>query len=360
MLETIREFAAERLQASGEADALRDRHSRHYLALAEDAEPQVEKYPEVWLRRVEADHDNLRAALDWLETSEESQLALRLAGALAGFWEAGHVKEGRDRLESVLSCDERPTGGRAKALAGAALMARQSGDTTTTRLRAEEARALHVELGDSWGTANSGVLLGLADADEGNFSRARQLFDASAGLFRDAGDEDNALFATRLLGWMYEELGDRERSRAVHEQNLGRARALGNKTIEGQTLGALASLAVDEGRARDAVSMLKEVLRIDRDRGVHLQTTLDLSRFARALAFAGGAAAEAAQLLSCADARREEIGAGTPPPYVGTLNEEAIAAIRKQIDEGSFAEAWEQGRTLTLDEAVALAVASPG
>jgi tetratricopeptide (TPR) repeat protein len=260
----------------------------------------------------------------------------------------------------VLSRDERPTGGRAKALAGAALMARQSGDTTTTRLRAEEARALYVELGDSWGTANSGVLLGLADADEGDFSRARQLFDDSAGLFRDAGAEDDALFATRLLGWMYEELGDRERSRAVHEQNLGRARALGNKTIEGQTLGALAYLAVDEGRARDAVSMMKEVLRIDRDRGVHLQTTLDLSRFARALAFAGGAAAEATQLLSCAAARREDIGAGSPPPYVATLNDEAIAAIRTQLGEDSFAEAWEQGRTLTLDEAVALAVDSLG
>jgi tetratricopeptide (TPR) repeat protein len=357
MLETIREYATEQLDTSDEADERRDRQAEHFLGLAEEAEPYLEKDPEEWLKRLEADNDNLRAALDRLETSGESQRALRLAGALAGFWEMGHLTEGRHRLENLLRGDERPTAARAKALVGAALMARQSGDAETARLRAEDALTLHRELGNAWGAADAGVMLGLAVADEGDFSRARQLFDDSVALFRDAGDEDKALFATRLLGWMYEELGDHGRARAVHEDNLRRARALGNKQIEGQTLGALAYLALEQGRARDAVSMMKDVLRIDRDRGVPLQTAFDLGRFARVLAFTGGSGAEAARLLSSAEAMRDEIGVGAIP-FLVTVNEETLAAIRTQLDEAAFTEAWEQGRKLTADEAVALALES--
>jgi len=356
MLETIREFAIERLNESTQADALRRSHAAYFLALAEEAEPHLEKNPEKWPERLETEHDNLRAALEWLQTSGESQLALRLAGALASFWEGAHLTEGRRWLESLLPGDEHQTAARAKALAGAALMARQSGDAETARLRAEEALALHRELGNVWGTANAGVMLGLAVADEGDFARARQLFDDSTQLFRDVGDEGNALFATRLLGWMYEELGDHERARAVHEDNLGRARVLGNKQIEAQTLGALAYFALEQGRARDAVSMMKDVLRIDRDRGVRLQTTFDLTRFARALAFAGGAGADAVRLLSSAEAvRNEMMGAGVPP-FLATIIEEALAAIHVRLDDPAFAEAWRQGRKLSAAEAIELAL----
>jgi predicted ATPase len=357
MLETIREYAAERLDGSGDADRLRRLHAEHYLALAEEAEPHLEKNPEVWLKRVEADHDNLRAALDRLEASGESQRALRLAGALTALWESGYLTEGRHRFENLLTSDERPTSARAKALVGAALMARQSGDAEAARLRAEQALTLHRDLGDVWGTANSGVMLGLALADQGDFSRALELFDSSAQLFRDTGDEDNALFATRLLGWMYEELGDPERAREVHEGNLGRARALGNKQMEAQTLSSLAYAALQQKRAQDAVSMMKDALRIDRDSGMALQIALDLCRFARALAFAGGAGADAARLLSAAEALREEIGAGTPP-WLAKMIEETLAAIRTQLDDATFAEVWEHGRTLTADEAIALALNS--
>jgi len=355
MLETIREYASERLEDSSDAEDLSRRHAEHFVALAEEAEPQLEKSPEVWLARLEAEHDNLRAALEWLETSGDSQLALRLAGALAGFWEVGHLTEGRHWLENLLPRDEHPTAARAKALVGAALIARQSGDAERARLRAEEALALHRELGDLWGTANAGVMLGLTLSDEGDFARARRLYDESAQLFRDAGSEDNALFATRLLGWVYEELGDSERARAVLEDNLGRARDLGNRQMEGQTLGALAFLALEEGRARDAVSMMKDVLRIDRDRGVPLQTLFDLGRFARVLALADGSATDAARLLSSAEAIREEIGAGLPP-FFAKVKEEALTAIRARLDDATFDEAWEQGQTLTPDEAIAIAL----
>jgi len=358
MLETIREYAAERLDASSDAGALRMRHAEHFLALAEEAEPHVERNPEAWLRRLEEEHNNFRAALDRLETSGESQSAMRLAGALATFWEmGGHLTEGRQRLENLLPGDERPTAARAKALVGASLMARQSGDVATAKLRAEHAFALHRELGDVWGTANAGVMLGLAISDEGDFLTARQFFDDSARLFRDVDDENNALFATRLLGGMYEQLGDHERAREVHEETLARARALANRQMEGQSLSALAYLALEQGRARDAVSMYKDVLRIDRDRGVLLQLAFDLTRFARALARTGKTA-DAARILSSAEALRDEIGAGTPLPWLTTLIEDALAAIHAQLDDATFTEAWEQGHTLSADEAVALALAS--
>jgi hypothetical protein len=103
--------------------------------------------------------------------------------------------------------------------------------------------------------------------------------------------------------------------------------------------------------------MMKDVLRIDRDRGVLLQTSFDLSRFARVLALSGGSSADAARLLSCAEAMRDEIGAGAPP-FLARANEEALSAIRAQLDDVAFSEAWDQGGTLTADEAIVLALAA--
>jgi predicted ATPase/class 3 adenylate cyclase len=356
MLETIREYAVERLDASHEAERLRRRHAEWFLALAEEAEPHVESDP-VWVERLGAEHDNFRAALDRSEAAGESPLALRLGGALGPFWDGGHVAEGRQRLERLLARDERPTADRAKALAAVAVLARQSGDAATARRRAGEALALYGELGDAPGTANATVILGLALADEGDFSRARELFEAGSQLFRDVGDEVNALFASRLLAWMYEELGDKERAWALYENNLSWARALGSKGMEAQTLGAVAAMALDQGRADDALSLMKDVLRIDRDIGVRFQTSIDLTRFARVLAVAGGADAEAAALLSCAEALREEMGAGGMP-YLVRAHEEAVAALRTRLDDTAFAQAWEQGARLAADEAVALALAA--
>jgi predicted ATPase/class 3 adenylate cyclase len=354
MLETIREYATERLDALGEDEALERRHAAWYLALAEEAEPNAEFDP-AWLARLEAEQDNFRGALDRLEAASDSDLALRLAGALTDLWEAGHVAEGGQRLERLLARGESPSAGRARALAGAAVLARQSGDASTAKARAAEACALYGQLGDTRGIANATVTLGLALADEGDFSRARELFEESVRLCRDAGDEDNALFASRLLAWMHEELGDRERAWTLYEHNLGWARALGNKPLESQTLGAVASMALDQGRAGDAVSLLKDVLRIDRDLGARLQSSLDLTRFARALAFAGGEDTEVAKLLSCAEAAREEMGAGGMP-YLVRNHEEALAIIRTRLDDDVFAEAWQAGAKLTVDEAVALAL----
>ena len=167
MLETIREYAAERLDASSEAEELARRHAEHFLALAEEAHPHLPLHPREWVERLEQEHDNFRAALDWLEAAGEGERTQQLAGALWPFWYIrGHVPEGRRRLESAIRADERRTAARATALNGATAMALERGNTVTARPWAEEALALHRALGDAWGTANSILLLGNVHAEE--------------------------------------------------------------------------------------------------------------------------------------------------------------------------------------------------
>ena len=355
MLETIREYAVERLDESGEAEKLRRRQAEHFLALAEEAEPNLKGSPKEWLDRLEREHDNLRAALDALEASSESERALRLAGALWKFWNMrGYPGEGRRRLERALAVDEGPTAARAKALNGVTALALAAGDVVTARLRAEEALALHRTLGDAWGTANSRFLLGNVAATERDWVTGQQLFEESVRAFDELGDEHYTLLATRALAWMCAELGDLERYRVLTESYLRGARATGNQRLEARALGALAGFGIKEGRTQEALSMLKEVYRIDRDVGEVSEMADDLCRIGEALA-AEGRAGTAARLLSSSEALRREIGAGVPS-YITETNAKTLTTIRAQLDEAAFAEAWEQGQELTPDEAVALAL----
>jgi tetratricopeptide (TPR) repeat protein len=202
------------------------------------------------------------------------------------------------------------------------------------------------------------ALLGGAIGDEGDVERAQQLFEESVLRFRELGDRFYTLAVNRSLAWTYEELGDLDRARALHEDNLRQARATGNERVEARALGQLASLALDEGRGEDAVSMLREAYRIDHDHGDVIEIAFDLCRLARVLvlAFEGGAVT-AARLLSSSEALRQEVGAAFPP-WVAEMNEETLTTIRAQLDDAVFAEAWEEGRTPTPDAAVAHALDS--
>jgi tetratricopeptide (TPR) repeat protein len=298
--------------------------------------------------------DNLRAALDLLEASGENEGTLRLAGALSDFWAGrGHIAEGRRRLERALEGDERPTASRAKALNGASTMAQFSQDHATTRLRAEEALALHRRLGSPRGEAESLSQLGYAAGEEGNWQRAQQLLEETVGLLRDLGEEHFVLWAVRTLAWTYAEAGDLQRARTLYEDGLRRARALGSPPAEAALLGSLAWLAVSEGRPQHAPPLLKQSLLIKRDIGDRMEIAIGLCSSARALTALGNPRT-AAQLISCFEALRDEIGG--IEAWVTRMSDETLPTIRAQLDDAAFAEAWEQGRTLTADEAVALAL----
>ena len=359
MLETIREYATEELEESGEAEDLRQRHAEHFLALAEEAEPNLRGGPaeKEWLNRLEREHDNLRAALDRLEDSGATERVQRLAAALAPFWIIRcHVDEGERRLESALHTDERPTAARADVLHGLAMLAEmRGGDLAAAKVRLEEALSIYGQLETrATGASLTMHTLGLAVAEEGDYERARELFKESVRASRELGEEHFAMVATDSLAWTCNELGERERARALYEDNLLRARTTSNRRIEAWSLDSLAMIAVDEGRVSEALAMLKESLAIYREFALSVDTADSLSWFAAALAKAGRAETAGA-FLSRSLALYEEIGA-TVGFWVAKRNDKTLAAIRAQLDEAAVAEAWEAGRALTVDEAVALAL----
>jgi predicted negative regulator of RcsB-dependent stress response len=279
-----------------------------------------------------------------------------LAAALWRFWDLkGHLIEGRRRLERALRADERPTARRAEALSGAADMALTSGDVASGERWAIQASELHRELGDSWGTAFSLLMVAYAVGEREDWGRACDLYDESARLFAAVGDEHYALRATRSLAWAYYESGDVERAREVAEGNLRHARATGDEYIQGVTLSQLADYATEQGRLDDAVSLLEQSHRILRHVGDPLWGPAVVCRLARVLAQAGRAAT-AARVLAGPAAVLEESGA--MPPWLARINDETLGVVRMQLDEAAFTDAWEQGQTLTVDEAVALALDS--
>ena len=359
MLETIREYALERLEESGEAGELRRRHAEHFLALAEEAEPSVLGVnPAEWLDRLEREHDNLRAALDWFEAAGETQLALLLGGRIWEFWcLRAHYAEGWRRLERLLALDERPTRPRAKALTGAGHLAPAVEEgAAVDRARREEALALHRRVGSPWDVAFAEYEFAHVFTREGDFATARPLFEDSVRRLRELGDEHRALQATRGLAWCNLELGNVERAKAFYQELLEGARVAGDRNMEARALATFAVFASDEGRHEDALVLLQDAYRIDHEFGDPSETATDLIGFARALALADRPRT-AVQLLSCAEARRDEL-AMVLPSYVIEYRDLAETRARAQLDDAAFAEAWEEGRKLSADEAVALAIDS--
>lgn len=175
----------------------------------------------------------------------------------------------------------------------------------------------------------------------------------SRRVFLELGDEHSALLATRNLAWTYESLGKLDEARVLHEENLRRARQTSNERLEASTLGMLSDYARREGRTSEARAMLRAGLRIHRNVGDLLDTAVDLCRFAAVLA-TEDKPRTAARLLSSFEALGDRVGGRRS--VVREMNDETLAAIHRQLDEAAFAEAWEQGRKLTGEEAIALAL----
>ncbi len=295
--------------------------------------------------------------MEWLESSGETDGVLRMASALWRFWDLkGHLLEGRSRLEAALGSDDRPTAARANALSGAADMALTGGDVATGGRLANAALELHRALGDSWGASFSLLMVAYVVGKEGDWPSAQQLYAESAQGFRECGDAHYARRATRSVGWAYHEGGDLEHSRAIIEENLRQARATHDEYIQGVSLSQLAGIAVDEGRFAEAASMLTESYRILCELNDLLQvaTAVGILRQRARPRRAGGR-----PLRVCSRARmRFSRRSARARASFARVDEKTLSSIHAQVDEAAFAEAWEQGRTLTADEAVALALDS--
>ncbi|MDP9353459.1 MAG: tetratricopeptide repeat protein, partial [Chloroflexota bacterium] len=244
MLETLREYALERLEESGEAEETRKRHVEYYLALAENAEPELRgPRQSEWLERLEEEHNNLRATLRWALDRGEVQTVVRLGWALGIFWWIHvHQREGRRWMEEALATREALPGHmRARALVVAGCMAFGQGHYEWSASRGEESLELFRSAGDKRGEGLALGLLGLVALHQRDYERATGSFKESLGVFRDLGDQWGTALLLGGLGLVSLYRGDYEQATALFEEGLALARNIGDRP---STYGALYNLAL--------------------------------------------------------------------------------------------------------------------
>ncbi len=277
MLETIREYALERLVESGELDAVRCRHTDFFLALAEAAKPHLFGSQQVfWVNRLEKEYDNLRAALKWAINSRNVEFALRLGSALGKFWyiyDPNYWSEGRKWLEQALNLiqfNPLPLDVRAKALNEAGVLAWAQVDYEHAILRFEECLELRKRLGDKAGIGSALGNLGLVAREQLDLARARAYQEESLALKRELGDKQGIPTALSNLALVAADQGDNEYAISLYEESLKMNRELQNKTGLTLTLHNLGGLLVENrGDIRRTLALLEESLEISRELGEH-------------------------------------------------------------------------------------------
>jgi predicted ATPase len=248
LLETIREFAAERLAECGEAEAYQARHAAWCLALAEEAAPHLLGPDQAsWLLRLDAEHDNLRAALAWARAREEGEILARFVGALCWFWGLRtHYAEGARWAEAALSA-ELTTKARADALFAVGLFKWYQGELRRAGAYGEQCLALRKGLGDRWGEAQALILLGQAATDGGELDAARTVLERALAIGRELGDGFTVAYSLYRLGWQAEQARDYARARALNAKSVEHAQAAGNWAAASMALVQLGRVAMEQG-----------------------------------------------------------------------------------------------------------------
>jgi predicted ATPase/DNA-binding SARP family transcriptional activator/Tfp pilus assembly protein PilF len=262
LLETMREFALERLAARGEEEDARRRHGLYFLALAERAEPELEGPAQSpWLDRLESEHDNLRAAIAQCQLAADDS-GLRMAVALGRFWEVrGHLAEGRRRLAEVLDTRRDV----ALALRGAALemagvLAYRQGDYVGARALHQQSLSVWHDLENSRAIAQTLRRLGIVAWEQGDSATARSYYEQSLEIAREVGDARGIAGALNNLGLVAADQGDYAAARAFYEESLPMFRELSDTTGTGHVLNSLGATAWDQLDFTAARSFLGESL----------------------------------------------------------------------------------------------------
>ncbi len=353
MLESVREYGLEQLEACGETAAARRRHLDWCLALAERLAP--ERFDPAQAAILKHEQDNLRAALDWAREHREVALGLRMAGALAGFWWVnGYPREGSAWLDPLLALAEGaevPTAVRAKALHGAAVLANAQGEYARSKAQLTQSVALFRESGDVLGTARAIASLGGTAYDEGDLDGALGLWTESLALARDAGDPGEVAESLGCLGEAAYHLGDLEGAARCLVEASAIARQAGRTDIEAWELGGLANVARRQGDLASATALQRRALTMQTTLGDRRQIAISLQHLAQLHASAGRGE-PAARLLGAATSLRELIGAPQPAPEWADT-EQTVAAVRLALSEPLWATAFQAGRSLSLEQAIA-------
>ncbi len=368
LLETVRQYGQEKLNESGEVEAIRDHHAGFFLKLAEEAEQaMLGPEQEASVGRLEREHDNLRAALGWLKECGEAERGLRLGGALVRFWWfRGYFTEGRAWLEKFLELAEAASVGaaaRAKALhALGALIYRNAdwaaGDQEVARSRLEESLKIYRGLGD--GPHAAAVLsdLGLLSSGAGHWERAFSSLAESLELERRSGNERGIALTRTYLGFLALLQGDHGPTHARLQESLGILRELGGTDDINACLLLLGHLACEQGDYTTARARFTEMMKDAPNLQLYRYAAPSVLQAYARLAAGEGQAARALRLAGAADVLRQTVGPSAGPAYQAYFRRGLEPAWR-ELSEEEGAAAWEEGWAMTLEEAIACALAKP-
>ena len=397
-LETVREYAAEQLEASGEGEEARDRHAWYYLALAASAEPQLKgALQKVWLNRLEAEHDNFRAVMSRALERGNAEIVLRLGASLWRFWwMRGYTREGYGWLERALAAGgEVEPGVLAPALHAAAALIHELGDYEQAELLYNKSIALQRDLGERRGLAMALCNLGSVHWNRGDYEAARSLYEESLGLYEEVGDKWGISVTLTNLGVVASAQRDYEEARRIQEKNLAIKRELQDKAgiaITLNNLGVLAQYVEDYARAREfyeesltirreivdksglAISLVNlgavafqlgdhttayascvESLELRSELGDRHGAAFVLEELA-SFASAEGEPTIAARLYGASEVIREAVGSPLSPAE-RVRYDANISRARSALEEASFDAAWAAGRAMSQGEAVKYALA---
>ena len=353
MLETIRQYAQERLLQGGQSEIFRGRHLAHLLSMAEQAfnEPYGTDKTS-WLDRIEQEHDNLRAALSWGSARESASTdALRLAGRLARFWMVrGYLAEGRAWLTQCVHAIPADDASEERALAfnGIGMLALRQGDYRAAREAHEESLRLRRAGGESWSIAISLNNLGNVAFEQGDLPEARALYEEALSLHQQSNDRRRVAAAQVNLANLASAQGDHAYAERLLNESVTALQSLGDLVFTAHALTNLGDVRLKLGDYQGAAAAFRQSIALERD--THDRDVLPYSLEGLAdAALAGGAPYRAATLWGAAERLREDMGAPLPP-NVAVHHASRVAAGRRAAADGvTFERAWQEGRSLTVE-----------
>lgn len=398
MLETVREYALARLvevEAADPQNTTQGLHCQYFTHLAETAEPELTgSHQTEWLALLDQDHNNYRAALKWALEHDQPELLLRLSGAVWRFWYTrGFISEGRDWLETGLSRYPQIGGEiRAKALNGAGVLAHAQSDNRRARAAFEEslvlyraaeqkgrvaialnnlgaiavaegdfvkaielhsqALVLRRELGDRYGIASSLSNLGGAAMSLKDYRQAAPYLEESLALRRELGDTWGVALSLNNLGAGAVYLKDYRQAYHYHQQSLAIRRALGDKWGVAVSLVNLALVTFQLGNLDEAFDLGKESLNLRQELDDKEGIAICLEIFAR-IASSQKQASLASRLLGAATYLRQLIQVPLQPFEMEDY-EQILSGLKSEIPARAFEMAWEEGRALSVAQAIML------
>jgi predicted ATPase/class 3 adenylate cyclase len=354
MLETIREFARERLDESGEIQEIGRRHIEFFLELAGSGGSEAQPDTSEWLDRLDPERDNLRAALNLARELGDPRLELRLATTLAGYWEyRSYLREGLERIQEALDRDpEAPVEIRSEALRRGSLIALRQGDGTTARQMAEQMSRLCAESDDQRGVANAYTLIGVIATFEGQYGDARIILERARSMHEQLRDETGLAAALHDLGLLAMDEGDFERARAEIESGMSFARTLGREWRIANSLCDLGFAELGGGRLDEARERFQEAHSLAARMGWTENVAYCLVGFS-ALALAADELEAAGKLLGQVDRLVEDIHLRFLT-YAERVRTDVESELRLRLGEDRLEACRADGAALSMEAVMVL------